>query len=87
TYAGSLRLSPDGRWLLSYRAGQYLTESDVQTGRPRLPLERHTAAVAAVAWTPDGKVISGSQDGTARLWEPATGKCLAVLPAGQGAGS
>lgn len=84
-YAGKLRVSPDGKWVLSYTSGQYLTETDLQTGQPRLALERHSASVGTVAWTPDGKVISGSLDATSRLWDPTSGKCLAVMPAGIGA--
>ncbi len=84
-YARMLRLSPDGRWLLSYSPGYYLVESDIATGKPRLPFERHQASVEAVAWTPDGKIMSGSLDGTARLWDPISGRCLATMSAGLGA--
>ncbi len=85
SYATKLRVSPDGKWVLSYGSGQYLVECDLETGKPRLPWERHEASVDAVAWTAAGRVISGSLDGTARVWEPLGGKCLAVLPAGPGA--
>jgi tetratricopeptide (TPR) repeat protein len=36
---------------------------------------RHRAAVKAVAFSPDGKsVLTATYDGTARLWDPATGQ-------------
>jgi WD40 repeat protein/Tfp pilus assembly protein PilF len=42
----------------------------------RSPL-RHTVTVLAVAYRPDGKVIlTGTRDGTARLWDVATGQPL-----------
>jgi WD40 repeat protein len=83
-YARLLRASPDGQWIVSFASNQFLTESSVQTGQPRLPIARHAAAVEAVAWTTGGQVLSGSLDGTARLWDPVSGKCLATMPAGIG---
>ncbi|KAI1376723.1 WD40-repeat-containing domain protein [Hypoxylon crocopeplum] len=43
-------------------------------GAELLVLEGHQRSVNAVAFSPDGKtLVSGSDDGTARLWEAATG--------------
>jgi WD40 repeat protein len=43
-------------------------------------LAGHTAPVWAVAFSPDGtRVLTGSQDNTARLWDAATGKAVATL--------
>jgi WD40 repeat protein/serine/threonine protein kinase len=46
--------------------------------RPRhVELHGHEAAVRSVCWSPDWqRVLTGGQDGTARLWEAATGKQL-----------
>jgi WD40 repeat protein len=38
-------------------------------------LEGHSSSVAAVAWAPDGtRVITGGEDGTARVWDVETGE-------------
>lgn len=80
-----VRVSPDGRWVASYGTGQYIVECSRENGKPRLQWERHQAPVETVTWTSDNRIISGSLDGTARIWEPESGKCLTVLPAGLGA--
>lgn len=47
---------------------------------PRLTLRGHPEYVTALAFSPDGKTLaSGSQDGSIRLWDPATGEARAVL--------
>ena len=41
----------------------------------------HTAAITAVAFSPDGtRVLTGSQDNTAKLWDAQTGKEILSLP-------
>src|SRR5262249_4016085 len=47
-----------------------------------LLLRGHRAAVRDVALSSDGtRVISGSQDGTARIWDAKTGRSMALIPA------
>jgi WD40 repeat protein len=57
---------------------------------PRLPdtrLEGHTKNATALAYSPDGKlVVTASLDGTARLWETATGKVVRVIGEGRNLG-
>jgi hypothetical protein len=46
----------------------------------RLELKGHKAEVTCGAYSPDGRrVVTGSKDRTARVWDAATGRELAVL--------
>ena len=45
-----------------------------------LTLRGHTGRIYGVAWSPDGKTLAtASTDGTAKLWDAATGRELATL--------
>src|SRR5688500_3978604 len=47
---------------------------------PILVLKGHTRDLANAAFSPDGKkVVTASSDGTARIWDSATGAVLATL--------
>jgi WD40 repeat protein len=51
-------------------------------------LRGHTARVLSAAFSPDGKrVVTASQDGTARVWDRATGRELLQLKCPSGLGS
>ena len=84
SFAGhSAVFSPDNRYILS--AGGRGEENDVilrdaQTGRQVAGFQGHTAPVNCIDLSPNGLFgLSGSQDGTVRLWNLKTGQCLRVL--------
>ncbi len=94
-YVTMQRVSPDGKYVLSYGGG-LVAESELATGEPRVEFERHAGSVEGVGFLPDGKqLVSGSSDGTLRVWDVTGGEtelvieganlgayCLAVSPDG-----
>jgi WD40 repeat protein len=53
---------------------------EAATGKPVATLRGHTDGLFAIAFSPDGtRVLTGSNDDTARLWDAATGKAVATL--------
>ena len=78
-YVTHMAVSPDGRWVLSHGNGM-VAETSLETGEPRMRWDRHDEAVQAVAFLPDGKhVVSGSSDGTLRVWNTESGECLRTI--------
>jgi WD40 repeat protein/serine/threonine protein kinase/tetratricopeptide (TPR) repeat protein len=80
----ALAWSPDGRMIAAAvhaSAGQNGTAilRDSETGRAIYQL-RHTAAVWAMAFSRDSRrLLTASWDGTARLWDTATGKPMGPI--------
>jgi WD40 repeat protein len=71
-----LTFSPDGQ-TLTLATREVIQRWDLQ-GQPVQPLQGHELSVNGVAYLPDGRLLSCSNDGTARTWDPVSGKCLDV---------
>ena len=78
----SVAFAPDSRTLIEGTGDWEDNASiwDVESGKRLHTLHGHAKVVLAVAYSPDGKhVITGGQDGTARIWNVATGAQERVL--------
>ncbi len=70
---------PDGRRAV-IASGKELMLLDLATGKEIGRLEGHTDVIVALAVSSDGKrIVTGSDDGTVRLWDVESKKSLAVF--------
>jgi WD40 repeat protein len=82
------RFSPDGRYLLGFRRSriqkcELVSVWDAETGKPHALLAGHQGDVTSAAFSPDAKsVVTTAADGTARVWDVATGRQRHVLYGG-----
>lgn len=68
-------VSPDARTLASVTAGEVaIRRCDFGTGQTLPSLTGHTAPVTALAYLPDGRLLSGDHAGGVRLWTET--RCL-----------
>jgi WD40 repeat protein/class 3 adenylate cyclase len=84
--AWGLAFSPNGRWLVSSDdEDDSLIVWDADTLERRGELRGHTDDIQDLAFGPDGKVVTGSWDGTAKIWDLESGRELATLRGHAGA--
>ena len=79
-------ISADGRTVAMACSGQTSAWADIgildlTTGREIRTLTGPTRRVESLSWSDDGRwLLSGGNDGTARLWEVDSGRCLRTFP-------
>jgi WD40 repeat protein len=71
--------SPDGRFILTGSDDRTARLWAAATGRPAGPPLRHKAAVAALAFSPDGRLALTAAGETAHLWKVPTGEPAGAL--------
>ena len=87
TALGQLEIDPELSLLLSVRAAQLSPSSQVRDALQRSLLESHVrlvlrsdGAVHTAAYSPDGtRIVTASEDGSARIFDAKTGKALQRL--------
>ncbi len=76
--------SPDGSRLVAVDTGNSSTFArvfDSVDGHELAWLRGHTAAIHALAFTPDGdRIASSSSDGTIKIWEASSGREILTFP-------
>jgi WD40 repeat protein len=83
-YVHSVSFAPDGKTAL-VGGESVLHVIDAASGKLLRKLERHDGWLNGAVFSADGKrIVSASDDGTARVWDIATGKALTMLKGHEG---
>jgi WD40 repeat protein len=76
----SLKISPDGNWILTASEDKDLKIWDAANGQCLQTLKGHQRKINTCAISPDGTwIVSASLDNTLKIWDTATGRCLRTL--------
>jgi WD40 repeat protein len=79
-WAEAVAFSPDRKWIAAGYEGGAIKIWDLTTGKCRLTLTRHTAAISNILISPDGTTfLSCSTDATIKLWDAKSGEMLTTL--------
>lgn len=73
----SIRMSPDGKYMLSGSFDGMVKLWDIATGLQVQKFRGHTSRIHAVNFDSSGKyIVTGSDDNTAKLWDAETGQVV-----------
>jgi len=73
----TIRMSPDGKYMLSGSFDGMVKLWDIATGLQVRKFRGHTARIHAVNFDSSGElIVTGSDDNTAKLWDAETGKVV-----------
>jgi WD40 repeat protein len=75
----TVSFSPDGSRVLAGCWDNTLKEVDLATGKLLRTFTGHSGKVNAIAFSRDGRVASGSDDGTVRIWPASAGTDVVTL--------
>lgn len=75
----SVAFSPDGTMLVSGGDDQSVRLWKLESDQPLWVGYEHSKRIYSVAFGQDGQVASGSYDGTIKLWDVESGKCIQTL--------
>jgi WD40 repeat protein len=75
-----VKVSPDGRWVVTSSNDNTARVWSIDTGMLRYPALKHEHHVTRVSWSPDGlRIVTASADKTAKVWDAFTGQELLTL--------
>jgi WD40 repeat protein len=80
--ARALAFAPDGRALAVGDAAGSVSLYAADSGRHIASTSGHEGPVSAVAYLPDGPLLTAGHDGTLRLWDNQSGDALAIVAEG-----
>src|SRR5262249_3545290 len=70
TWVRIIAMAPDGKTFASAGPFNYIRLWDTPTGKERVPAEGHLGIVRSLSFLDNGhKIVTGSDDGTVRLWD------------------
>ncbi len=75
---GFVAFSPDGRFVVCGGKGKNIAVFEAESGQLHGELMGHYHAPTAAAFLPDGRLVSGGDERTIRLWNPETSELLAT---------
>ncbi len=75
SFGGFVAFSPDGRFVVCGGHGKDIAVFDAAKGTLHCELRGHFHAATAVAFLPDGRLVSGGEERTVRLWAPTLVSC------------
>jgi WD40 repeat protein len=78
TMPGFVSFSPDGRYVVCGGHGKDIAVFDVASRTLHKELRGHGHPATAIAFLPDGRLVSGGEERTIRLWDPTLGTGLAT---------
>lgn len=74
-YAAVIRWSPDTKHFVVGDLNGFIKVYDIN-GNETFKIKGHNASVKALAYTPDGHLISGGNDGAISVWNTTTWECI-----------
>jgi eukaryotic-like serine/threonine-protein kinase len=84
TNSGGVHFSPDSRWFSIYNGDVNTLRCFFTATGDNSVCTGHEAKIRSIQASPDGRYLAtGSDDSTARIWDPFTGRQLAILRGNQ----